>query len=107
MKIILDTMGGDHAPKAPVLGALNADKKHEIVLVGDSDAIWDILKEQGHTKLPENISVVHTTEVVDMHDDPANVVRQKKNSSMQQSRMTLLWSELKKRYLHLIQLMNL
>ena len=82
MKIILDAMGGDHAPKAPVLGALAADKNYEIVLVGDSDAIWEILKEQGHTTLPENISIVHTTEVVDMHDDPANVVRQKKNSSM-------------------------
>ena len=82
MKIILDAMGGDHAPKAPVLGALAADKQYEIVLVGDSDAIWEILKEQGHTTLPENISVVHTTEVVDMHDDPANVVRQKKGSSM-------------------------
>ena len=82
MKIILDAMGGDLAPKAPVLGALAADKKYEIVLVGDSDAIWEVLKEQGHTTLPENISVVHTTEVVDMHDDPANVVRQKKGSSM-------------------------
>ena len=82
MKIILDAMGGDLAPKAPVLGALAADKKYEIVLVGDSDAIWEVLKEQGHTTLPENISVVHTTEVVDMHDDPANAVRQKKNSSM-------------------------
>ena len=82
MKIILDAMGGDHAPKAPVLGALAADKQYEIVLVGDSDAIWAVLKEQGHTTLPENISIVHTVEVVDMHDDPANVVRQKKNSSM-------------------------
>ena len=82
MKIILDAMGGDHAPKAPVLGALAASKSYEIVLVGDSDAIWEVLKAEGHTTLPENISIVHTAEVVDMHDDPANVVRQKKGSSM-------------------------
>ncbi len=82
MKIILDAMGGDHAPKAPVLGALAAPKEYEIVLVGISDTIWEVLRAQGIEKLPENITVVHAPDVVDMHDDPANVVRQKKNSSM-------------------------
>ena len=35
MKIILDAMGGDHAPAAPVMGAIEAAKLYglEIILV--------------------------------------------------------------------------
>ena len=46
MKIIVDAMGGDNAPKEIVLGALDALKEKKslhVVLVGDSDhfEIWD------------------------------------------------------------------
>ncbi len=84
MKILLDAMGGDHAPKAPVLGALaaNRDFGANIALVGNEDAIYAVLKEEGISQLPAGMEIVHATEVVDMHDDPANVVRKKKDSSM-------------------------
>ena len=84
MKIILDAMGGDNAPQAPVLGALQAVKDFgaQITLVGKGEEILRILKENGISDLPEGLEVAHADEVVDMHDDPANVIRKKKNSSM-------------------------
>ena len=84
MKIILDAMGGDHAPKAPVLGALAANKDFgaEITLVGRGEEILTVLKEQGIENLPAGMEIANADEVVDMHDDPANVIRKKKNSSM-------------------------
>ena len=84
MKIILDAMGGDNAPQAPVLGALQAVKDFgaQITLVGKGEEILKVLKENGISNLPEGMEVANADEVVDMHDDPANVIRKKKNSSM-------------------------
>ena len=84
MKIILDAMGGDYAPEAPVLGAIEAAKAYgaQINLVGRGEGILEVLKKNGIETLPEGISVTNADEVVDMHDDPANVIRKKKNSSM-------------------------
>ena len=84
MKIILDAMGGDHAPEAPVLGAVQAAKEFgaHITLVGRGDEILKIMKDNGIDDLPKGIEISHADEVVDMHDDPANVIRKKKNSSM-------------------------
>ena len=84
MKIILDAMGGDHAPQAPVMGAVQAAKDFgaQITLVGREQEIRNVLKENGMEQLPEGIEIAHADEVVDMHDDPANVIRKKKNSSM-------------------------
>ena len=44
MKIILDAMGGDHAPEAPVLGAIDAAKTWgtQITLVGKGEAILEV-----------------------------------------------------------------
>ena len=84
MKIILDAMGGDNAPQAPVLGALQAVKDFgaQITLVGKGEEILKVLKDNGISDLPEGVEVANADEVVDMHDDPANVIRKKKNSSM-------------------------
>ena len=84
MKIILDARGGDHAPLAPVMGAVQAAKDFgaQITLVGRGEEILEVLRSQGIADLPEGIEVCHADEVVDMHDDPANVIRKKKNSSM-------------------------
>ena len=84
MKIILDAMGGDNAPQAPVMGAVQATKDFgaQITLVGKGEEILRVLKEQGISDLPEGMEIAHADEVVDMHDDPANVIRKKKNSSM-------------------------
>ena len=49
MKIILDAMGGDLAPEAPVMGAIDAVKAYgaEITLVGRGDEILEVLKKNG------------------------------------------------------------
>ena len=84
MRIILDAMGGDNAPQAPVIGALQAVKDFgaQITLVGRGEEILSVLRSQGYHDLPEGMEIAHADEVVDMHDDPATVVRKRKNSSM-------------------------
>ncbi len=84
MKIILDAMGGDHAPQAPVLGALQAVKDFgaQVTLVGRGEEILKVMKDNGIHDLPEGVEIANAEEVVDMHDDPANVIRKKKDSSM-------------------------
>ena len=59
MKIILDAMGGDNAPEAPVLGAVEAAKTYgiEIVLVGRGEDILAVLKKHGIDNLPEGMVV--------------------------------------------------
>lgn len=84
MKIILDAMGGDLAPEAPVQGAIEAAKAYgvEIVLVGRGEEILGVLKKQGIENLPAGMEIANADDVVDMHDDPASVIHKRKNSSM-------------------------
>ena len=84
MKIILDAMGGDNAPEAPVLGAIDANKAFgtQITLVGRGDEILEVLKKHNIETLPEGVEIHHADDVVDMHDDPGSVVHKRKNSSM-------------------------
>ena len=84
MKIVLDAMGGDHAPEAPVMGAVQAAKDFgaQITLVGKGDEVLEVLRKHNIENLPEGLEIANADEVVDMHDDPANVIRKKKNSSM-------------------------
>lgn len=84
MKIIIDAMGGDHAPAAPVLGAIEAAKTYgsQITLVGRGEAILEAMKQNGIETLPDGVEIMNADEVVDMHDDPASVIRKKPNSSM-------------------------
>ena len=84
MKIILDAMGGDLAPEAPVLGAIQAAKDFgaQIVLVGRGQEILETMKKNGINDLPDGIEIANAEDVVDMHDDPATVLHKRKNSSM-------------------------
>ena len=84
MKIILDAMGGDHAPEAPVLGAIEAAKAYgtEITLVGRGEAILEVMRKHGIENLPLGMEIANADDVVDMHDDPASVIHKRKNSSM-------------------------
>jgi len=84
MQIILDAMGGDNAPEAPVLGAIEAAKTFgsKITLVGRGEAILGVLKSHGIADLPEGIRIANAEDVVDMHDDPARVIHKRKDSSM-------------------------
>ena len=76
MKIIVDAMGGDNAPKAPVMGAIAAAKAYgvEIVLVGQSDKILECLKEEGIDTLPPGVEIAFASQVVTMCDNPTAVL---------------------------------
>ncbi len=85
MKIIIDAMGGDNAPKAMVQGALLARKEWpdtEIVLTGREEAIRAAAAECGAAELPEGITIRPASEVIEMSDDPAMAFKRKKDSSM-------------------------
>lgn len=79
MRLAVDAMGGDHAPKEIVLGAMKAVEKYSdihIILVGDEKRIRE------HLAIEERIEILHTEEVILGTDEPVRAVRRKKNASM-------------------------
>ena len=84
MKIIVDAMGGDNAPQAPVMGAVQANREYgvDIILVGRGEAILKVLEENGIQELPAGVEIAHASEVVEMCDNPATAFREKKDSSL-------------------------
>ncbi|UOQ85536.1 phosphate acyltransferase PlsX [Gracilibacillus salinarum] len=79
MRIAIDAMGGDHAPKEIVLGAMKAiehfDQLH-LTLIGDENAMKPYLKSN------DRVDIIHTTEKITSEDEPVKAVRRKKNASM-------------------------
>ena len=84
MKIILDAMGGDNAPQAPVMGAVEAAKMFgsQITLVGRGEEILNVLRQNGIDDLPKGLEIANADDVIDMHDDPTRAIQRKKDSSM-------------------------
>lgn len=84
MRIIVDAMGGDNAPQAPVQGALQAIKEYgvEVVLVGRGEEVLEALKKEGVGELPKGLSITHADQVVEMCDNPATAFKEKKDSSL-------------------------
>ena len=84
MRIIVDAMGGDNAPKAPVQGALQAVKEYgiEVVLVGRGEDILQAIHDEGVGELPAGLSITHADQVVEMCDNPATAFKEKKDSSL-------------------------
>ena len=82
MKIVIDAMGGDHAPKAIVAGAIEAIKEFNIniVFVGRQDKIEIELKKFKYQK--DRIEIIHADEIVGMHEPATISIRKKKNSSI-------------------------
>lgn len=84
MKIGLDFMGGDYAPKATVLGAIAAQQvlspDQKIVLFGDTEQALPILAEQQIDA--SCFEFVHCTEVISMGEHPTKAITQKPNSSI-------------------------
>lgn len=80
MKLAIDAMGGDHAPKAVVLGAQKAlEQFHdiEIELIGNEHEIMPLIS--GET---ERLHIIHTDEKIESTDEPVRAVRRKKGASM-------------------------
>ena len=85
MKIVIDAMGGDFAPLAPVKGALLARERYpdvELVLAGREEAVLRALREAGKTGPPEGITIRNAAEVVEIADDPATAFKKKPDSSL-------------------------
>lgn len=85
MRIIVDVMSGDKAPFETLKGVCEAArcdyaKDVEFTLVGDENVIkklaceneWDVSR----------FEIRHTDEVLDMHDEPMSVMKEKSNSSL-------------------------
>ncbi len=81
MKIAVDAMGGDFAPREIIKGALQAAAEYgiEVILVGDEAQINAELAGNNSSGM---VSVVHASEVISMGEHPAVAVRRKKNSSI-------------------------
>ena len=82
MKIVVDAMGGDHAPAVVVEGAVQAarDLDLEIILVGRQEAVQPVL--DGYDTAGLAISLHHASQVIEMDEHPAAAVKAKKDSSM-------------------------
>jgi glycerol-3-phosphate acyltransferase PlsX len=84
MKLAIDAMGGDFAPRNIVAGAVAAlhDNSHitHLHLVGDKARVEAELRRLGASD--NRIEIVHASEVIEMDDPPAQAVRRKKDSSM-------------------------
>src|SRR5215468_9491290 len=83
LTIAVDAMGGDHAPKSEVSGAVEAARSLgvKVILVGQQDVVRQELERVGgHHDL--SIEIVHASERITMEDAAARAVRTKRDSSM-------------------------
>ncbi len=79
MKIAIDAMGGDNAPKEIIEGvkqALEAFSDLEILLYGQQDKINEYITAQ------DRLTVIDCSEIIEAEDDPVRSVRRKKDASM-------------------------
>ncbi len=85
MRLGIDAMGGDYAPLECIRGAKlfcqeNNSGKYELVLFGDIEKMRPMLQAEGGAD--SCISLVHTTEVIEMGESPTRALVAKPNSSM-------------------------
>ena len=77
MKFALDAMGGDNAPQAVVRGAIEAlsatPDSLELVLVGNEN----LIKADLPIPLPDRLSLVNTSQIVNMYDRASNIIKAK------------------------------
>ena len=83
MRIAVDAMGGDFAPREIVRGAITYAASHadEVILVGDVPRIEAEIEEFGHGH-PASVSFVDAPEVIGMTEHPAAALRAKRRSSI-------------------------
>ena len=79
MKIAIDAMGGDHAPRSIIEGVIKAVETYddvEFTLVGKEEEIKKYLHND------KKITILHTDEYISGEEEPVRAVRRKKNSSL-------------------------
>lgn len=84
LRLGVDIMGGDYAPRETTLGAIAAyhelPKDVKLVLIGDKEAMLSFFKGQS---VPESaFEIIHTSEVIEMSDHPTKSFQQKPKSSL-------------------------
>ena len=80
VRLAVDAMGGDHGPREVVPGALDHARAHpqdHVILVGDERTLRSIAGD-----LPENVSIVHASQVIGMDEHPALAMREKKDATI-------------------------
>lgn len=84
MNIGIDMMGGDYAPLEPVKGVQlylsGQTKPANLFLIGDKTKIDQLLAD--HTIPVDNIQVVHSEQVIGMHEHPTKALKEKQKSSI-------------------------
>lgn len=85
MRIALDAMGGDFAPRAIVEGAILAKNgglkpESQIVLVGQKSVIIEHLNALGSSE--NDFEIIHADQVIEMGEHPTKAISQKPNSSI-------------------------
>ncbi len=83
IKVVVDAMGGDNAPEAPVKGAveaLNEVPGINIILAGRTEEIKKELDK--YTYDNGRISIVHADDIIGFDEPPVMAIRKKKNSSI-------------------------
>jgi len=82
MRVIVDAMGSDNAPGPDVEGAIRAARRYGcgLLLVGREDVVRAELAKHDVSGL--SIEVAHASQVVEMHEHPAQAVREKDDASV-------------------------
>ena len=82
MRIIVDAFGGDNAPLEVLKGCERAVKELgvKIILTGSSSKIKECAASNGISL--NNMTIEHTDEVFDIHEEPKEIIKSGKNTSM-------------------------
>lgn len=84
MRVAVDLLGGDHAPREIILGVAEALRSgafraDELLLVGPAASAEALLREEGVTEMPE---MLHTESVIAGHEKPVEGLRAKPDASI-------------------------
>ncbi|MCR5734263.1 MAG: phosphate acyltransferase PlsX [Lachnospiraceae bacterium] len=83
VNVVVDAMGGDNAPEAPIKGALNAVAKRsdiKVILAGKKDVIEGVLSKYPHDS--DRVEIYDASEVIETGEPPVMAIRKKKDSSI-------------------------
>lgn len=84
MNIALDMMGGDFAPDEAVKGAMaylsEASDPAHLLLIGDETRVQALIQQ--YPLKPGYFTIIHASQVIDMHEHPTKALKEKQHSSI-------------------------
>ena len=83
MKIVVDALGGDVSPAAPVAGAITAARRFPdvtVLLAGPEDVLRAEIARNG--ACPSNVEILPASQSIGMHEPPVQAFREKRDSSI-------------------------